>query len=84
MSERKQLSHDDYTIGWICRIPEELTAAKAMLDEVHAELPQPQSDRNIYTLGAIGGHNVVIARSSSFIFGLSLGAIVAFSYSGNL
>lgn len=33
----------------------------AMLDELHDPLPVPEYDRNIYTLGSIGKHNVVIA-----------------------
>lgn len=33
----------------------------AMLDELHDPLPTPEYDKNIYTLGSIGKHNVVIA-----------------------
>ncbi|KAB8238882.1 uncharacterized protein BDW43DRAFT_296280 [Aspergillus alliaceus] len=44
-------SHDHYTMA----------AAKAMLDETHISLPLPKSGHNIYTLGSISGHNVVIA-----------------------
>jgi nucleoside phosphorylase len=33
----------------------------AMLDEEHPALPHPPQDNNTYTLGRIGGHNVVIA-----------------------
>lgn len=32
-----------------------------MLDEIHADLPSADKDRNNYTLGRIGQHNVVIA-----------------------
>jgi nucleoside phosphorylase len=32
-----------------------------MLDEEHERLPQPRADHNVYTMGNIGGHNVVIA-----------------------
>ncbi|KAM3437213.1 hypothetical protein MY4824_003911 [Beauveria thailandica] len=32
-----------------------------MLDEEHETLPQPRSDTNIYNLGAINNHNVVVA-----------------------
>jgi nucleoside phosphorylase len=32
-----------------------------MLDEQHEQLPQPPVDHNIYTLGSINSHNVVIA-----------------------
>lgn len=51
----------DYTVGWVCALPLELTAAMAMLDEEHSPLPQEASDDNVYTLGQIGEHNVVIA-----------------------
>lgn len=56
-------THDDYTVGWICALPEtELVAAEAMLDERHSVLSaaDPQ-DTNVYRLGRIGAHNVVIA-----------------------
>jgi hypothetical protein len=32
-----------------------------MLDEEHERLPQLVTDHNVYTLGSIAGHNVVIA-----------------------
>jgi hypothetical protein len=32
-----------------------------MLDSEHKRLPQPPNDHNVYTLGSINGHNVVIA-----------------------
>ncbi|KAF3316774.1 hypothetical protein TWF173_001437 [Orbilia oligospora] len=32
-----------------------------MLDDIHPSLPTPAADENTYTLGSIGGHNVVIA-----------------------
>jgi nucleoside phosphorylase len=54
-------SHNDYTIGWVCALPAEQTAAKAMLDEIHASVPKPPGDPNNYTLGSIGSHNIVIA-----------------------
>ncbi|KAK6359690.1 hypothetical protein TWF696_000832 [Orbilia brochopaga] len=57
----KKLSHDDYTVGWICPLEVEQTAALEMLDEEHDSLSQLPSDHNIYILGSINGHNVVIA-----------------------
>ncbi|RMJ22457.1 hypothetical protein PHISP_06670 [Aspergillus sp. HF37] len=57
----KTLSHDDYTVGWICPLEVELIAALEMLDEEHKGLPQPPSDHTVYTLGSIAGKNVVIA-----------------------
>ncbi|KAF4543371.1 putative multiple ankyrin repeats single kh domain protein [Lasiodiplodia theobromae] len=57
----KRLSHEDYTVGWICPLEVEQIAAQEMLDEEHERLPQPANDHNVYTLGSINGHNVVIA-----------------------
>ncbi|EPS37521.1 hypothetical protein H072_8807 [Dactylellina haptotyla CBS 200.50] len=53
--------HSDYTIGWVCALPNELTAAIAMLDERHSDLSKPPTDHNTYTLGSIHNHNIVIA-----------------------
>ncbi|KAF3396373.1 hypothetical protein F1880_007322 [Penicillium rolfsii] len=57
----RHLSHHDYTVGWVCTLPVELTAAQEMLDEEHQDLPLNHNDSNIYTLGSIGDHNVVLA-----------------------
>ncbi|RYP43193.1 hypothetical protein DL768_010045 [Monosporascus sp. mg162] len=54
-------THNEYTVGWVCALPKELTAATAMLDQEHPDLPIPRNDHNAYTLGSIGKHNVVIA-----------------------
>lgn len=59
----RELSHSDYTVGWICALPQtELVAAGAMLDDEHPVLPAADpNDINSYLLGRIGDHNVVIA-----------------------
>ncbi|OJJ66803.1 hypothetical protein ASPBRDRAFT_97680, partial [Aspergillus brasiliensis CBS 101740] len=62
-------THDDYTVAWICALPLELAAAKAMLDDVHPPLPQPESDHNVYTLGRMGSHNVVVACLPGGVYG---------------
>ncbi|KAF3310549.1 hypothetical protein TWF173_009435 [Orbilia oligospora] len=54
------ISHCDYTVGWICALPKEQTAAILMLDARHPDLPKAQTDANAYILGSIGCHNVVI------------------------
>ncbi|KGO64718.1 hypothetical protein PITC_052630 [Penicillium italicum] len=64
MSEKAlDLSHSDYTVGWICALPQtELVAAGAMLDDEHPVLQAADpNDINSYLLGRIGDHNVVIA-----------------------
>ncbi|KAJ4251450.1 hypothetical protein NW762_011433 [Fusarium torreyae] len=50
-----------YTVGWICALPIELAAAKAMLDHVHESLVISADDSNSYIMGDMGGHNVVMA-----------------------
>jgi len=60
-ASKRKLSPDEYTVGWICPLEVEQTAALVMLDEEHERLPQPSTDHNVYTLGGIGGHNVVVA-----------------------
>jgi nucleoside phosphorylase len=57
----KKLTHDDYTVGWICLLEVEQIAALEMLDEEHGHLLQPPTDHNVYNLGSIASHNVVIA-----------------------
>jgi nucleoside phosphorylase len=58
---RRQLRREDYTVGWVCALPVELAAAQEMLDEEHEGLQQDGHDTNIYSLGKVGQHNVVIA-----------------------
>jgi nucleoside phosphorylase len=53
---------DDYTVGWICAIETEYTAAQTFFDnEHHPPARLPVYDTNHYTLGNIVGHNVVMA-----------------------
>ncbi len=63
MAESRQFNHDDYTVGWICALPNtEMVAATAMLDKEHPVLPAADpKDTNTYVLGEIDDHNVVIA-----------------------
>jgi nucleoside phosphorylase len=70
------LTHDDYTVAWICALSLESAAAKASLDEVHPRLSQPQSDSNAYTLGTINGHNVVIVCLPAGDYGTTPAATV--------
>lgn len=69
MAARSPLSHDDYTVGWICALPLEMAAAKLMLDAIHPSLPCPPTDQNTYILGNIGDHNIVIASLPSGAYG---------------
>jgi hypothetical protein len=51
---------EDYPTGWVRALLVELAAAAEMLDEEHGAIPPASNDNNMYTLGRIGDHNVVI------------------------
>ena len=55
------MTHEDYTVAWICALPLEAAASKAMLNNIHPQLSQPAGDDNAYMLGEISGHNIAIA-----------------------
>ncbi|KAL2802411.1 nucleoside phosphorylase domain-containing protein [Aspergillus granulosus] len=67
---------DDYTVAWICALPLEMTAAKAILDTLHPPQPQSQSDHNVYTLGSVGGNNIVIACLPTGVYGVTSATVV--------
>ncbi|KAE8397202.1 purine and uridine phosphorylase [Aspergillus pseudonomiae] len=69
MTYKMVFTRDDYTVAWICALPLEMAAAKAMLDKVHPPLPQPKTDHNVYTLGRVSSHNVVVAPLPSGVYG---------------
>ncbi|KAF2230597.1 kinesin light chain [Viridothelium virens] len=73
----RRLQHDEYTVGWICALPDELTAAREMLDEEHQDLPSNGNDTNIYCLGCIGEHNVVLATLPAGLIGIASATAVA-------
>ncbi|RYP61770.1 hypothetical protein DL771_010010 [Monosporascus sp. 5C6A] len=57
-----RLRRKEYTVGWICALPVELAAAQEILDIEHEGLERDvnDNDENLYSLGSIAGHNVVI------------------------
>ena len=68
----------DYTVGWICAISTEYVAARAFLDKEHDKVDYvSSSDNNVYTLGEIGRHNVVIATLPEGEYGIAAAASVA-------
>lgn len=72
------LPKEQYTIGWICALPKEMTAARYMLDEYHGGLEeQDPNDSNAYCLGSISGHNVVIGCLPKGVYGTTSAAKVA-------
>lgn len=76
MAGARTLSRNDYTVGWICALPVERASAKAVLDEVHRNLPVPSNDQNTYTLGRIGNHNIVVACLPNGEYGIASAATV--------
>jgi nucleoside phosphorylase len=72
-----RLRREEYTVGWVCALPVELAAAQKMLDEEHEGLEQDQHDNNIYALGRVGGHNVVLACLPAGQTGIGSAAVVA-------
>ncbi|KAL4867847.1 hypothetical protein BDV12DRAFT_111175 [Aspergillus spectabilis] len=53
------VSADEFTVGWVCAIPEELAAATLSLDATYDDVFY-QSEGYLYTFGEIGGHKVAI------------------------
>ncbi|KAL3450494.1 hypothetical protein BJX65DRAFT_14309 [Aspergillus insuetus] len=69
--------HAEFSVGWICALPLELAAARAILDEEFDNLPVQPNDHNTYTLGRVDKHNVVIACLPSGQYGIASAATVA-------
>ena len=79
MGDSTAMEHQHYTVGWISALPIEMAAAQGMLDELHEPLPlqRDSRDQNIYTLGRIGFHNVVLACLPAGVTGTISAARVA-------
>ncbi|KAJ0426823.1 purine and uridine phosphorylase [Aspergillus carlsbadensis] len=67
-----------YTVGWICALRVEAVAAQALLDEEHGRpaYVHPR-DSNVYLLGSIAGHNVVITSLPDGEYGTAAAAWTA-------
>jgi hypothetical protein len=67
-----------YQVGWVCALPKELTAARAMLDEEYGEFKsQAAQYDNSYVLGRIHNHNVVLACLPVGVYGTVSATAVA-------
>ncbi|KAI4726301.1 purine and uridine phosphorylase [Aureobasidium sp. EXF-10728] len=67
----------DYTVGWICAVLKEYTAAHLFLDLEHEPpIGIAPSDTNHYTLGEIAGHYVVMAVLPDGEYGVGSAASV--------
>ncbi|PYI09443.1 purine and uridine phosphorylase [Aspergillus sclerotiicarbonarius CBS 121057] len=63
MARTSLLDVRDFTVGWICGLLIEYVAALNVLDEIYDNVTGTlpiKNDHNIYTLGRIGKHNVVV------------------------
>lgn len=77
-SAQSPYPNDRYTVAWICALSTEYVAAQEFLDEEHG-IPRAVDthDNNIYTLGRVRDHNVVIAILPDGDDGTSAAASVA-------
>src|SRR5688572_15767541 len=68
----------DYTVGWISAISTESVAAQKFLDKRHDGPDHvAQNDNNVYTLGEIGRHKIVMAALPKGEYGTTSAAAVA-------
>lgn len=73
-----QFAKKDYTVGWVCALFQEMTAATCMLDETHQDIKEQDAfDFNSYQLGRIGQHYIVIACLPAGVYGTSSATAVA-------
>ncbi|KAK6332989.1 hypothetical protein TWF718_010815 [Orbilia javanica] len=72
-----QIGPSDYKIGWICALPLEFTAAIAVLEATHPDLPRNESDTNAYKFGRVGHYNIIVAGLPSGVYGLCSATTVA-------
>ncbi|KAL4792825.1 purine and uridine phosphorylase [Aspergillus venezuelensis] len=67
-----------FQLGWICALPLEMTAAMAMLDVDYGPLHEREAgDNNVYWLGKIHHHHVVIATLPKKKYGTVSAALTA-------
>jgi ankyrin repeat protein/nucleoside phosphorylase len=72
MKRRRACIHD-FTVGWLCALPIEVTAAKEALDEEYERI----DDAAHYTLGRVGVHKVVVGCLPAGQLGTSSAAAAA-------
>jgi nucleoside phosphorylase len=71
-------SIEEYQVGWVCALPKEMTAARAMLDEEYEPFKSHNAnDNNNYVLGRVGEHNVVMACLPAGVYGTNTAATAA-------
>ncbi|KKZ62054.1 hypothetical protein EMCG_03516 [[Emmonsia] crescens] len=73
----------DYKVGWLCALPLEKAVAIAGVDERHEPPFDLVADRNSYSFGRIGCHNIVITVLPSGKYGTNAAASVATNLSNS-
>ncbi|KAG5791979.1 hypothetical protein H9Q69_008963 [Fusarium xylarioides] len=72
---------NSYTVGWVCALSTEFTAAKEQFDEEYKTHESPEhrepNDFNVYSFGKIKGHMVVVAVLPKGQYGIASAATVA-------
>jgi nucleoside phosphorylase len=68
---------NEFSVGWICVLQTEFDAARNLLDKHYANLFGVEPDRNIYVLGRIRHHNVVLACLPAGFYGNNPAAVTA-------
>ncbi|KLO99564.1 ankyrin [Fusarium fujikuroi] len=70
-----------YTVGWVCALSTEFTAAQEQFDEEYEPHESPAhreaNDFNVYSFGKIKGHMVVVAVMPNGQYGTASAATVA-------
>lgn len=70
-----------YTVGWVCALSTEFTAAQEQFDEEYEPHESPEhreaNDSNVYSFGKIKGHMVVVAVMPNGQYGAASAATVA-------
>lgn len=82
IQQRNALPNEQYTVGWICVLQCDLNAARLVLHTfgtIHADRPNQYdtNDKNVYLLGELEGHNVVVATLPNGQYGSSKATSVA-------
>ncbi|KAK3615670.1 hypothetical protein LTR56_026445, partial [Elasticomyces elasticus] len=74
----KKLRKEDYTVGWICALPNpEWKASRLLLDETHEVVRLGLAARQQYVYGSMNGHNVVMGCLPATQLGSASAAAVA-------
>lgn len=72
---------NSYTVGWVCALSIEFTAAQVQFETQYKEDELPEhrepNDFNSYSFGKIGKHNVVVAAMPNGQYGTASAATVA-------